>query len=479
MKNLLLLIVVICSLVFAACSGSGSSEQSTTGSDGDATVGGDETSGTDDGAATGDSFDYTWHNSVSLILANRCVQCHTEGGIRSDTPLDDFDTAKGLAALIKEKITERTMPPYLAGFDCNEYSNDERLTEAQIAAISDWADNGAPEGQPKADQVVDVEPLLDYSMDRVDLELKLPTPYTPVSTPDDYRCFLMDWPETEVKYVTGWGVKVDNAKIVHHIIAYYVPPENVAAYEAFEAAESEPGYACYGGPAGKGASSADQRATWIGGWAPGGKAGKMPLNTGIKVKPGGKIALQMHYSMTQNEPSADQSSIVFQLEDSVEKPAFILPWTNFKWLGGDGMNIPAGESDVVHSFSNSPHMLFSFLGTVIDNPLTLHAVGLHMHVLGISGTVFVQRADGTTEECLLDQPHYDFNWQRNYVFKEPVLIYPGDKLGVECHWDNSLQNQLLVDGKPRTPRDVSWGDGTVDEMCLAVFYVTGADEAPF
>jgi hypothetical protein len=288
----------------------------------------------------------------------------------------------------------------------------------------------------------------------------------------------MDWPETETKYVTGWGVKVDNAAIVHHIIAYYVPKERVAEYEAFDAAEEGPGYTCFGGPAGKGGNSADQRAQWIGGWAPGAESAKMPPGTGIKIEPGGKIALQIHYNTVQNEPASDQSSVIFQLDDEVDEPAFILPWTNFKWLTGEGMDIPAGESDVVHSFSFSPHLLFSYLDATVDGPLKLHGVGLHMHVLGKSGTVWINRKDGT-EECLLEQPHYDFNWQRRYGFKEPVLIYPGDELAVECHWDNSTKNQLLIDGKPRTPQNVQWGDGTTDEMCLAVFYVTGADASPF
>ncbi len=53
----------------------------------------------------------------------------------------------------------------------------------------------------------------------------------------------------------------------------------------------------------------------------------------------------------------------------------------------------------------------------------------------------------------------------------PVLIQPGDKLGIECEWDNSSENQLMVDGEKLPPKDVQWGDGTADEMCLWIFYV--------
>ena len=67
-----------------------------------------------------------------------------------------------------------------------------------------------------------------------------------------------------------------------------------------------------------------------------------------------------------------------------------------------------------------------------------------------------------TTECLLDIPRWDFHWQANYRFKEPKVVKSGDRIAVECHWDNSLPGA----------RDVSWGEGTEDEMCLGIFYMT-------
>jgi len=48
----------------------------------------------------------------------------------------------------------------------------------------------------------------------------------------------------------------------------------------------------------------------------------------------------------------------------------------------------------------------------------------------------------------------------------------GDQIYLECHWDNSAENQALVEGQPLPPRDVTWGEGTTDEMCLSGFYFT-------
>jgi hypothetical protein len=52
-----------------------------------------------------------------------------------------------------------------------------------------------------------------------------------------------------------------------------------------------------------------------------------------------------------------------------------------------------------------------------------------------------------------------------------VRFSPGDELRIECHWDNSPENQPIVGGQQQVPQDVGWGEGTSDEMCLGGFYV--------
>jgi hypothetical protein len=102
-----------------------------------------------------------------------------------------------------------------------------------------------------------------------------------------------------------------------------------------------------------------------------------------------------------------------------------------------------------------------------NEPLTIHDVNFHMHQLGVSGSLEIIRASGE-EECLLGINDWDFNWQLAYRFKSPVLLNPGDRLRLTCTWDNTAGNQPT--GEP--PRDLNWGDGTYDEMCLGVMYMS-------
>jgi hypothetical protein len=94
-----------------------------------------------------------------------------------------------------------------------------------------------------------------------------------------------------------------------------------------------------------------------------------------------------------------------------------------------------------------------------------------MHTLGQRATASIIRADGT-DECVLQIDDWNFHWQGSYGLRQPPVFNRGDKLRVECHFDNSPENQPMVGGQPRVPQDVFWGEGTTDEMCLGTFYVT-------
>jgi hypothetical protein len=82
-----------------------------------------------------------------------------------------------------------------------------------------------------------------------------------------------------------------------------------------------------------------------------------------------------------------------------------------------------------------------------------------MHYRGKSARYELARPDGT-QEVLLYVPKYDFNWQLNYQFREPVRIEKGSRLMVTFTYDNSTKNQF----NPDPLIAVRWGDRTEEEM---------------
>jgi hypothetical protein len=417
------------------------------------------------------SGDLTYYEHVKPIMDAFCVTCHSTGAIREQTPMDTFADVSNLGALVKNHVVDRIMPPWHAGTGCNQYLGDPSLSEEQIATVSQWVDQGAVEGDASSEGA----PIItqEYPSIREDVVVTVPEPYTPSVVPDDYRCFLIPWPEKGTKYITGFKPYPDNEAIVHHIIAFLIPPGEAEKFNEFDANEEGPGYTCFGAPVPPDANITGQEIQWLGAWAPGGNNGPFPEGTGLQVEEGSLISLQVHYNATAPGVETDQTSVSFMIEDEVDEVAMVLPWTNFLlWVQGQQMHIPAGEGDATHSFAYDPT---PFLG----GGFTIHAASLHMHLRGKSARTYIKRANGD-EECLLTIPNWDFGWQRSYPLSKTTVFNPGDKLGLECHWDNSPANQPWIDGEQLVPMDINWGEGSTDEMCLGVYYISGMNNGlPF
>lgn len=412
----------------------------------------------------------TYHRDVRPILASKCAGCHAEGGI-APLALTDADAVIPLADAIAGAVISRRMPPWPPAAGCAELRDDRSLTEPQIDTLARWAEAGAPPGDP-ADYVA--PPEAPAGLTRVDLELPMPEPYTPTVGPDEYRCFLMDWPYDATRFVTGLGVTPGNPSVVHHVVVFFAKPAAVATYEAWDAADPGPGYSCFGGPTGDDAAIEGPAGYGIlGGWAPGAFGRDAPAGTGVEVPPGAKIVMQLHYNIAHGAPAPDQTRVALRIDEAVERPAYTMPWLNPAWRQG-GMQIPAGDPDVMVEFEQDAATGVSMFtkGTLpADQPFTLHTVGLHQHLRGKSIALGLRRASGE-DECLVDIPRWDFHWQSPYTLAEPRRVEPGDKLRIACRWDNSAENQPFVGGVRVPPEDLAWGEGTDDEMCLGWLYVT-------
>ena len=89
----------------------------------------------------------------------------------------------------------------------------------------------------------------------------------------------------------------------------------------------------------------------------------------------------------------------------------------------------------------------------------------HAHYRGDSSQFFLITPDGT-KTLLLALPHYDFNWQREYSFVEPVKVPAGSKLLAVYTYNNSTRNAA----NPDHNRTVPWGDQSFDEMLYTAFH---------
>src|SRR6185436_14508437 len=256
-------------------------------------------------------------------------------------------------------------------------------------------------------------------------EVPLAAPYAPPAG-SSYRCFVLEWPRDQVTHITGFRARPGNAGLVHHAIGFISPPEVTPQFRALDDADEGLGYACTAGP-----GLIDRRVSWVGSWEPGSQGDEYPDGTGFEVPPGSSLVVQLHYDGSRGDGATDLTTFELKLEAQVQKKAFVITWVDPWWITTDeGMLIPAGDAHAKHSYYSDPTPLLSD-----GQPLTVRGVSLHMHRLGVRGGLSIQRADQTST-CLLDVPRWDFGWQRSYRFAAPQRLEPGDKLGIDCEWNN-------------------------------------------
>jgi hypothetical protein len=104
-----------------------------------------------------------------------------------------------------------------------------------------------------------------------------------------------------------------------------------------------------------------------------------------------------------------------------------------------------------------------------------------MHWAGVDMKIDIERKAANDanpkNECLLQTPKYDFNWQRGYAYDAEYDMLPnfgpGDTLRLECTYNNTMQNpyvrKALSELRMSSPVDIKLGETTLDEMCLGAF----------
>jgi hypothetical protein len=393
----------------------------------------------------------TYQRDVKPIFDAICTYCHRPGG-SAPFPLETYEQALASRDAIAEAVESRRMPPWLAARCCRDYHRDWSLTDEQVARITGWAAQGGAEGNP-ADAVTGTPIFIGLS--RVDLTLEMPEPYTPAPRAggtDDVRCFVLDWPLDEPRYVTGLNPLPGTRSVVHHLVVAVLEGDEVASAERADRADPGPGFDCSGGLGGL------RQVRPIGGSLIG---GDFPADLGQRIDPGSKILLNIHYT-TLRGAIADRTSIEFRLDDAA-RPARTIVIANPAWLVRGAMRVRAGDPDAVFWYHYEP-LLFTR-----GKPVQLWGVTPHMHYFASRMTVRIWRASGE-RDCLLEIPSWHFGAEQPFWFAAPVTLAPGDELYLECHFDNSAANQPVPGMQPR---DFSWG-GNNQDMCAAFVAFTEA-----
>ena len=389
----------------------------------------------------------TFNKDIAPILYEHCSTCHRPGEVAPFSLLSYQDAAKR-AALIASVTQARYMPPWKAEPGHGDFKNDRRLTDAQIAAIHDWAAAGAPEGDP-ADRHAQPVFTDGWQIGTPERVFTVPAKYSvKADGPDQFRCFVIPMGLDHDVYVKAFEFRPDNRKVVHHALVFTDPTG-----ASRRLARDGNSYPCFGGP-GFGPAGL------LGGWAPGGSPNVLPEGFSLTVKKGTDLVLQIHYHPSGKEES-DQSSLGMSFGDAPTVGRGLI------LMNSRAINIQPGDSHYV-------------VKTSLTIPQDVEVLGItpHAHYLGKEMKVDAHLPDGTVKPMIWIKD-WDFNWQGQYVYSQPVKLPKGTRVELEYAYDNSADN-------PRNPSHppvrVHWGEQTSDEMAvlfMGVKLASVADEQPF
>lgn len=375
----------------------------------------------------------TFNRDIAPILYQNCATCHRPGEVAPFSLLSYGDAAKraDLLATVTEK---RVMPPWKAEPGYGSFANERRLSGRQIELIREWAKAGAPEGQAHDKPAAPVF-ASGWEGGPPDKILSMRQKFSvEADGADEYRCFVLPLELDHNVYLSGMEFRPGNRRVVHHALVF---ADSTGAAGKLAAGSADGGYACFGGP--KFAPTG-----LLGGWAPGATPPPESADLSQLIRPGTDIVVQIHYHPS-GKTEEDQSALGLKFSGPPTRGrAGII-------LASRRIDIPAGDSHYVVKTS-----------VTIPRDVDLFGITPHAHYLGKEMKVHACLPDGAVEPLIWIKD-WDFNWQGQYRYKQPVHLPQGTRIEMEYVYDNS-------DSNPRNPSHppvrVRWGEETRNEMAV-------------
>jgi tetratricopeptide (TPR) repeat protein/mono/diheme cytochrome c family protein len=378
----------------------------------------------------------TYSHDIAPILRANCVSCHRPGE-SGPFALLTYEDAKKHSLQIAAVTKSRFMPPWLPEPGYGDFEDAHRLTDAEIKSIADWANAGAPEGEP-APAASTAPGADDWQLGKPDLILKAPEPFSlPADGPDVFWNFVFSPPLTAPRYVRAIEIRAGGKRLVHHANLL------VDRVNSARKLEPKPGAGFPGMDLNIQYSVFDPPGHFLF-WKPGSPPFQEPAGFAWRLQPGNDLVLNAHLQPS-GKPETIQPSIALYFTD---KPPTEFPL--LVQLEHDGaIDIPAGARDFVVADDFRLPMDADIL-----------AIYPHAHYLGKLLEAYATLPGGK-REWLIRIPAWDPNWQAVYRYRKALSLPAGTLISMRYHYDNSAAN-------PRNPnhpsKRVRAGNNATDEM---------------
>ena len=396
-------------------------------------------------AQVGTEHGVTFYKDVLPVIQDNCQTCHRPaglnlGGVVAPMSLMTYQETRRWAREMSRKVQSREMPPWFASAPLGVFSNERRLSDAEIETIVSWAAAGAPAGSeadaPAPRRFVELESG-GWSLGTPDFVFAMDEPYLVDDDVYDLNISLYktltdeDLPEDV--WVRGWEFKTGAPGVAHHMCGFVRSPTL--------------GGGGVEGVVDEGAGSTGlELLTCI---AEGAEAVMLPEGFGFRLEKGATLVYNMHYHKEPGEGTGvwSQPEIAFFLETGPVEYRV----TNDA-IGNRGFEIPPNHSNYRVGMSRT-----------LDQDTYVLTLWPHGHLRAKAARYTAIYPDGR-QELLLDVPQYDQGWQETYKYETPKLLPRGTRIDVSLWYDNSPERAARYGF--RSEESPGHGPRTDDEMAL-------------
>jgi tetratricopeptide (TPR) repeat protein/mono/diheme cytochrome c family protein len=386
--------------------------------------------------STAASPQVTFNRDIAPIFFQYCTACHRLGE-SGPFPLLTYGDAKSHARQIAAVTQSKFMPPWMPESGEFQFADELRLSDAQIALIGKWVEQGAVEGAPS-----DLPPkpafVEGWQIGKPDLIIKAEKPYLlPAGGTDQYWNFVFRTPVHQTRWLKGMEIRPGDKRLVHHA--------NVLVDRAQSARlqESSPG-AGFAGMEIKIESEAFDPDSHFLFWKPGTVPYTEPDGMALRLDAGTDLVLNIHLQPS-GKPEWIQPTLGLYLTD---RPATLYPML-LQLENDRKLDIPPGEKNFIVTDEFT-----------LPSDAAVLAIYPHAHYLGHDLRAFAALPDGTTKS-LIHIPSWNLNWQAVYRYASPVNLPAGTVISMRYSYDNSDENALNPNDPPKR---VIGGNRSADEM---------------
>lgn len=375
----------------------------------------------------------TYNRDIAPIIFENCSWCHRAGQSAPFELLTHADVTKHLAD-IGRVTASRFMPPWLPEPGYGEFADVRRLSAEELGMLQQWVQEGGLEGDP-ADAPEAPEWPSDWQLGKPDMVVA-PEPFTLAAEGRDvYFNFVVPIPLRENRFVRGIEFRPGNPKVVHHAFI-----EIDRSREARRLGEGATPVGFYGMET---PESVIMPGGQLLGWQPGKVASFSPPGLSWQLHTNTDLVLQVHMNPSGKEEQVRPLVGIHFTEDSPTNSAFRLKLTALE------LEIPPGASNYVAEESYT-----------LPVDLSLTRVGAHAHYICREMQSYAILPDGV-KKWLLWIKDWNFDWQGDYGYANPVELPKGSRVVMRYIYDNSSAN---IRNPFTPPRHIRYGLQSTDEM---------------